>query len=805
MARRRLGTLWGRIHRDPFTHSLLRYCRKFSTFKSFIAGPPVQFGAGQLAKHAHRSVVGSSGGTVVTTSVCVDDGKPLLTVDCRLRHHGAGIIPGNWNRVEGMPQREEILVARAVDRSLRPLVDDHRYHVSCSLQSFGQGNAVSLAINTAAAALNLDMAASSVGVSPNGDIHQDVNTDEDMLGELIYVGSKRGEVIMMEWSSYAEPLPEERMLELMDVAQETLRPVRDTMDEFAILQEKVLADRTDATAETPKSLDSDLASIVQQCQGILQDELAQLFQMDEFRSGTRSSGVTVHSGSLPSKSARGQLEGEVVEKIRSTVGDILNKLSKDESIEVDRISEQVRLQLLQSAMHQALTNGLRADNRGPTALRPICVQVPALPEQIHGSALFERGDTQVLCTATLGPPRDGRPYRSLLKPRSVRKTATTEFSDSLPVGSLRFLRTQESLMSDHNSTLVTADNSHLNVHNETQKCWLQYDFPEYSTGSVPTGKSTLRRSTGHGALAEKAIQAVLPSTLPYSIRLTSEVTDSNGSSSMATVSGATLALLDAGVPLTAPVCGVSVGGTVHDHPGLMLDITGTEDHYGVMDFKIAGTSDGVTAFQLDVKRPLSQSTVAEALMLARDGRREMLADMGNQMESMNGFKGLRPRAELKHSAPHVEIIRYDAQRKRDLVGPGGIILRQLEERYQVSLDLSQEGQCLLFGENDAVKQAKSAIMDLVADVVPGEVYTGTVIEIKDYGAIVELLRNKEGILHVSELAAGNEELIREHSDGAMGFVSNALSEGQSIEVLCTDVDRVNGSIRLSLPKTTCFQ
>lgn len=318
-----------------------------------------------------------------------------------------------------------------------------------------------------------------------------------------------------------------------------------------------------------------------------------------------------------------------------------------------------------------------------------------------------------------------------------------------------------------------------------------------------------RRAIGHGALAEKAMRSVIPppDSFPYTVRLTSEVTGSNGSSSMATICGATLALLDAGVPISYPVAGVSVGfaaaddfaddnESVSSRSGLLLDITGTEDHYGAMDFKIGGTKDGVTALQLDVKRPLPLEVIGQALDLAKAGRNAMLDEMSvlSDESSCGIISHLSPRDALKESAPRVAVVRFDPLRKRDLIGPGGAVLRQLEDRFGVSLDLTQEGQCLLYGANrDMVAKARSAVMDLVADVVAGEIYDGIVIEIKDFGAIIELLRNKEGLLHVSELDADSES----HPKGNLGVVGKHLRIGQKVEVRCIGVDPVQGSIRLS--------
>lgn len=212
-----------------------------------------------------------------------------------------------------------------------------------------------------------------------------------------------------------------------------------------------------------------------------------------------------------------------------------------------------------------------------------------------------------------------------------------------------------------------------------------------------------------------------------------------------------------------------------------------------MDFKIAGTVSGVTAFQLDVKKPIPVDVLPEALELAKSGRKAMLREMDQQCKE-SVLDGLKPRLSLKDSTPRVEVVRFDPQRKRDLVGPGGAVLRQLEDRYDVAVDLTQEGQCLLFGlDKDMVATAKNAVADLVADVVEGEEYEGTVIEIKDFGAIVELLRNKEGLLHVSELPSNVSSV-----QGNLGAVQKFLKVGDKIRVICKEVDPVQGSVKLSM-------
>ena len=541
----------------------------------------------------------------------------------------------------------------------------------------------------------------------------------------------------------------------------------------------------------------------------------------------------VHAGQpLLNKTQRGKREQVMQQEIQRLVDEFLEQQSglvtNAEPVPRETFHDlhaRVADHLLRKALWETSYNyGVRADQRGTapgtgvSTIRPIQVGVPALPDTVHGSALFGRGETQVLCTVTLGAPRDGIPLLDPYQPKAVSNNTTAaqagnggSLYTNLPVGSLRFLRTQEAMISDLNSRNVQAEKEQTGDSGslaDVQRAFLQYDFPAYSTRTVPVGSMARnRRAIGHGALAERAILPILPwaNEFPYAIRMTSEVTDSNGSSSMASVCGVTMALLDAGVPLKEPVVGVSVGLATNPERNtgestrthcLLLDITGTEDHYGAMDFKIAGTRDAVTAFQLDVKEPLPVSVLVEALKLAQSGRRAILDEMEKQVATSSSLGGLRARPEPKPSAPRVEIVRFDPQRKRDLIGPGGIVLRQMEDRYGVSLDLTQEGQCLLFGaDREMVSRAKATVMDLVADVVEGEAYLGTVIEVHDFGVIVELLRNKEGILHISEMIAGED--AHKHPQGLLGFVRNSFRVGQEVDVLCIGVDLLQGAVKLS--------
>jgi len=574
----------------------------------------------------------------------------------------------------------------------------------------------------------------------------------------------------------------------------------------------------------------------------LRDSALRLFGKS-FNSGGKqesinsATGALIHCGpSLLPKSVRGRREHLVRREIlRLLVHEFVpetdglrssyqDAVLSDESV-LDVLASSVHERLLKRAMHDsAVEFGTRGDGRagsnhqGLITVRPIESTVPLLPDVVHGSSLFSRGETQVMCTTTLGAPREGQPvtnpYASTRSFEASKDCENDPYGD-LPVGSLRFLKNQQALESDLNSKRVRADREMTGdsgILKEVRSAFLHYDFPSYSTGEVRKGGPAVnRRAVGHGNLAERGLLPILPppAVFPYSIRMTSEVTSSNGSSSMASVCGSTLSLLDSGVPILAPAAGISVGLVLGERDekesfGLLLDITGTEDHYGEMDFKVCGTESGLTAMQLDVKRPLPLDIIIEAMQVAKEGRRAILSSMEQSaMESSGGvIQHLKPRRKPKHTAPRVEVVRFDPVRKRDLIGPGGAVLKQLEDRYGVSLDLSQEGQCLLYGADaSVVSKAKIAVMDLVADVEEGEVYEGTVIDIKDFGAVVELLRNKEALLHISELGdREGAEMSKRQDPGGLEITKRQLEIGQKIKVLCIGVDPVQGDIKVSRKK-----
>ncbi|OEU09504.1 hypothetical protein FRACYDRAFT_194953 [Fragilariopsis cylindrus CCMP1102] len=671
-----------------------------------------------------------------------------LTVEYRQRYHAVGKIPtSSANRTDNRRQTDsEILASRAIDRSLRPLLllinnsnnnGEDKIHLTCSIQSYPvkeqQNNSNNKDPSTATIQGYQQQQQQQQSDVTNND---DNNNNNNIMGELLYAGTKDS-VIMMEFSGM---LSESQILELIQFAHECIQPVIKTQEanskRMSIInkeQQNNQHSHHQSDIELRKQLGLDTIEVVV-------DSAATIPNNKQ----TKENNVKIHSeatdGMLLGKVLRGRREHLVKEEI---------KPMKDASIQ-----------------YKSRADGRGSDSttNGCDTIRPISMDVPLFSDIVHGSALFTRGETQVLCTTTLGPPKDG-------------------------------------ILLHHNDPYVSSANTTAEkANNDRRRAFLQYDFPAYCKGEVQTGPgNTSRREIGHGALAEKSILPVLPSAseFPYAIRMTSEVTSSNGSSSMASVCGVTLSLLDAGVPITAPVAGVSVGLVQDKHNNshhLLLDITGTEDHFGVIDFKVAGTREKVTAFQLDVKEALSFSVIADALNLAKVGRNAIIEEMKAQCNtsSKGDISDLSPRPEPKATAPRCSVVRFDPARKKDLLGPGGVVIRQMEDRFNVSLDLTQEGQ---FGDDrEMVRKAKAAVMDLVSDVEVGLTYEGTIIEIRDFGIIIELLRNKEGLCHVSELA--KKEKIKKHPEGTLGLVNDLFKVGQTIDVVCTAVDPVQGTIRL---------
>jgi polyribonucleotide nucleotidyltransferase len=376
--------------------------------------------------------------------------------------------------------------------------------------------------------------------------------------------------------------------------------------------------------------------------------------------------------------------------------------------------------------------GIRVDGRRVTEVRPISSEVGYLPRS-HGSALFTRGETQALVVATLGTKNDEQKIES--------------FEGDI-----------------------------------FRRFMLHYNFPSFSTGEVKRFGTPGRREVGHGALAQRAIEPVLPSreAFPYTMRVVSDITESNGSSSMASVCGASMALMDAGVPLSAPVAGIAMGLVKEgDKVGILTDIMGTEDHYGDMDFKVAGTEKGITALQMDIKIVgVSIDIMRQALAQAREARLHVLAKMAQTITA--------PRTEMSPYAPRFVTIKIRPEKIREIIGPGGKVIRGMQEKTGAKIDVEDDGKVTIFSANsDAAQMAVDMIQDICREVEVDRIYVGKVKSIKEFGAFVELMPGTEGLLHISQIA---ENRIR--------AVSDVLSDGDIVAVKVLEVDG-NGKIRLS--------
>jgi polyribonucleotide nucleotidyltransferase len=381
----------------------------------------------------------------------------------------------------------------------------------------------------------------------------------------------------------------------------------------------------------------------------------------------------------------------------------------------------------------ALNEGVRLDGRNTTTVRPINIEVGLLP-RTHGSALFTRGETQSIVVSTLGTEQEAQRI--------------------------------DSLMGDASKTFM-----------------LHYNFPPFSVGETKPMRGPGRREIGHGALAERAVRAILPDIkqFPYVIRIVSEITESNGSSSMATVCGSSLSLMDAGVPIKAPVAGVAMGLIKNDSKYVVLtDILGDEDHLGDMDFKVCGTEKGITALQMDIKiKGLDREIMDKAMNQARDGRLHILSEMNKAIQAS--------RTELSRYAPRIVIIKINPDKIRDIIGPGGKTIRSITESCGVKMEVTDDGTVsIASNDNTKVKNAIAIIESLTQEAVIGKIYKGIVKRLADFGAFVEILPGTDGLVHISQIS---EEKIRR--------VDDVLAEGDEVMVKVLEIDR-QGKIRLSM-------
>jgi len=666
----------------------------------------LSFETGQLAKQAESCVVTQYGETVVITAVATGAPRPgidffPLMCDYRERMAAAGKFPGGFLKREGRPTTKETLASRLMDRPIRPLFPKG-FNDEVQIQSFVaasdlQSDGDVLAMNGAACALHIStmpfqgpVASVRVG-KVDGKLlafptHSDLeNSELDML-----VSGSRSQVAMVE--GFAQEMPEDEMLEAIQFAHSVIREVIDLQEE---LYQKVNPVKKEYIPPADDGLFQRLNDAY----------------YDSFRAAKQTNGKADRAAAvralrdrafsevIPDPSAPGAISGE---RFRVVWHELEEKIVRD-----------------------LIIAGTRPDGRDRTSLRPIYCETDLLP-RVHGSALFQRGETQALITVTLGTSRDEQRVDGL----------QDEFS---------------------------------------KKFMLDYNFPSFSVGECRPIRGPGRREIGHGMLAERSVSPVLPSPeeFPYTIRVISDILESNGSSSMASVCGATLGLMAAGVPITNPVAGISVGlvRNSEDDWCLLTDILGDEDHFGDMDFKIAGTQNGITGIQLDLKvTGISEDIIRATLKQSREARIEILRKMLTTIP--------RPRRETAPTAPRLLRTKISPDKIGALIGPGGKNIRGIQEKTGCVIEVDDDGTVLIASSNrEAAAEAMRQVEACTATVQIGKIYDGVVSSIKDFGAFVEILPGRDGLVHISEL-----------SSGYISSVDKVIGVGDAMKVLVIDVD-----------------
>ncbi len=665
---------------------------------------------GRIAKQADGSAFVRLGDTVVLVAACgspdVREGIDFLplTVDYRESFSAAGKIPGGFFKREGRPNEKEILTSRLIDRPIRPLFPDGWYQetqvMAMVLSTDRENDADTLAITGASTALycsqipfTTPIAAVRVGMI-DGELIVNPSFEQLKSSDLnLIVAGSRDAIVMVE--AGAKVVSESQMVEALEFAHDAIKKIVAIQEELyqEIQPVKVVAN--------PRSLDADLTREIE----------------DKVRASLRD------ALRVPGKLESAKQVKELKAKLKEEYAE--NEALADLSGILHDLEEKIlRTEVLESRQ--------RLDGRRFDEVRSISNEVGVLP-RTHGSALFTRGETQALVSATLGT-------------------------------------------SDDAQRLDWVEGS------QERRFMLHYNFPPFSVGEVKFYRGPGRREIGHGALAERALLPVIPTEeeFPYTIRVVSDIMESNGSSSMASVTGGCLALMDAGVPLRAPVAGIAMGLVKEgDSYAILTDIAGAEDHYGDMDFKVAGTKEGITALQMDIKiSGLTSSLMAEALEQARQARLFILDKMS---ETITG-----PREKISEYAPRIFTMQISTDKIRDVIGPGGKMIRSIVERTQVKIDVSDDGSVsIASSDEESARKAMQIIEELTAVAEMGKTYLGKVQRIVDFGAFVEIIPGTDGLLHISEVA-----------DYRVKDVRSELSEGDQILVKVINIDP-SGKVKLS--------
>jgi polyribonucleotide nucleotidyltransferase len=674
----------------------------------------LSFETGKLAKQAHGSVLVRAGDTVVLVTACHAaspregiDFLPL-TVDYREYTYASGRIPGGFFKREGKPTEKEVLTSRVIDRPIRPLFPSGwRYEtqiIAMVLSADTANDPDVLAITGASAAIALSeipfektIAGVRVGLVDGGYVINPTFEQRRVSRlDLVIAGTADG-IVMVE--AGAKEVSEDEVLAALEAGHAAIREIVRSIDELAREAGRSKLPKPERTIGHEFYRDVEEKVLVPLSEAMrIRGKLENYNRVDEV--------LDELIAAIPEGETQRKLEAKAVFK------ELQEKVLRDEILE----------------------RSMRLDGRRFDEIRPIWIETSVLP-RVHGSAVFTRGETQALVTATLGTADDQQKIEQ--------------------------------------------------VDGETYKRFmLHYNFPPFSVGEVGFLRGPGRREVGHGALAERALAALVPveTEFPYTIRIVSDILESNGSSSMASVCGGSLAMMDAGVPMRAPVAGVAMGLILDEKSGkyaVLSDIAGAEDHYGDMDFKVAGTAQGITALQMDIKvTGISSEIMRTALTQAHAGRMHILEKMQESLSTS--------RANISAYAPRIVTIKIPVDKIRDVIGPGGKTIRGIIEKTGVKIDVEDDGRVNVASSDEAAAQkALGIIQELTATPELNKTYLGKVQRITDFGAFVEIMPGTDGLLHVSEIANYRVKDVRDE-----------LKEGQQVLVKVINIDPT-GKIRLS--------
>jgi polyribonucleotide nucleotidyltransferase len=667
-------------------------------------GKTLTLETGRIARQANGAVLATYGETVVLCAVTaakgVKEGQDFfpLTVHYQEKFSAAGRIPGGFFKRERGATEKETLTSRLIDRPVRPLFPEGFYNeinvIAQVLSYDGETEPDIVALIAASAALTISglpfmgpIGAARVGYE-EGEYTLNPKQETAANGALDLVVAATGNAVMMV-ESEAKELSEEIMLGAVIFAHDEIKKVCN-----------LIIDLAEKSAKEPWAVaTSDTSAIKDKLKGVIGGDIAAAYKLTD-------------------KSQRSDALNAVRAKAKAAFAD------------ADGQTQMAAGKVVRGAI---LKDGTRIDGRSTTQVRPIEAIVGFLP-RTHGSALFTRGETQAICTTTLG--------------------------------------TRESEQMIDGLEGLTYSNF-----------MLHYNFPPYSVGEVGRFGAPSRRDTGHGKLAWRALRAVLPTKedFPYTIRVLSDITESNGSSSMATICGGSLSMMDAGVPITRPVSGIAMGLILEGSDFTVLsDILGDEDHLGDMDFKVAGTSEGITTMQMDIKvAGITREIFEAALNQAKEGRAHILGEMTKALGSS--------RTELSDYAPRIETMQIDKAKIREVIGTGGKVIREIVAETGAKVDIDDEGLIKLSSSDPAqIEAARAWILGIVEEAEVGKVYDGKVVTIVDFGAFVNFMGGKDGLVHVSEM---RNERVEKPTD--------VVSEGQPVKVKVLEIDP-RGKVRLSM-------